>query len=98
MPTANSASAMPGAIVGITLEGLRDPHSVYLTHFMHQRCRANIGRRLAGAVPSCLGRTGQRRRKLDHLLRLRRRTETFVDSSYCLLVGTVVAGFCASRV
>jgi hypothetical protein len=33
---------MPGAIVGISLEGLSDPRSLYLPHFEHQRRRANL--------------------------------------------------------
>jgi hypothetical protein len=42
MPTANSASAMPGAIVGFLLEGFSGTNSLYPLHFKHQRRPANL--------------------------------------------------------
>src|ERR1039458_1536786 len=49
------------------LEGLSDPSALYPLDFERQRRRTNVGSTLAGAVHSCVGSTGQKRRKRDHL-------------------------------
>jgi hypothetical protein len=41
-PTPISAPAMPGAIVGIALESLKAPASLYPQHFNHSHRRPNL--------------------------------------------------------